>query len=179
MRAIAAKLSDEEIAAVPAMPQDYGETGGRIVQFGYCPHIFYEFRFKIPTRGGFSVCVSLRLSIVCGSDHRAGLFNEIGVEFAGLLGVSSVVFGAKPEEFKQDVDYELIDPPQPTVDPSKSKSGFFWYKLSTAITSRPDLNAWLKKKPDNVVFVRQPAISMRAGRLTPGVLHGRGARRGR
>lgn len=79
---------------------------------------------------------------------------------ACLVLFSSVVFGgAKPEEFKQDVDYELIDPPQPTVDPSKIEvREFFWYGCPHCYHFEPDLNAWLKKKPDNVVFVRQPAI---------------------
>jgi thiol:disulfide interchange protein DsbA len=73
---------------------------------------------------------------------------------------STAAFGAaKPEEFKQGVDYELVNPPQPTVDPSKVEvMEFFWYGCPHCYHFEPDLNAWLKKKPDNVVFIRQPAV---------------------
>jgi len=79
---------------------------------------------------------------------------------ACLVLFSTVAFGAaKPEEFKQGVDYELVNPPQPTVDPSKVEvMEFFWYGCPHCYHFEPDLNAWLKKKPDNVVFIRQPAI---------------------
>lgn len=56
-------------------------------------------------------------------------------------------------------DYELVNPPQPTADPSRVEVlEFFWYGCPHCYHFEPDLNAWLKKKPDNVVFVRQPAI---------------------
>jgi len=79
---------------------------------------------------------------------------------ACLVLFSAAAFGAgKPEEFKQGVDYELVNPPQATADPSKVEvMEFFWYGCPHCYHFEPDLNAWLKKKPANVVFVRQPAI---------------------
>jgi thiol:disulfide interchange protein DsbA len=56
-------------------------------------------------------------------------------------------------------DYEVIDPPQPTADPSKIEViEFFWYGCPHCYHFEPDLNAWLKKKPANVEFIREPAV---------------------
>lgn len=56
-------------------------------------------------------------------------------------------------------DYELVNPPQPTADPGKVEVlEFFWYGCPHCYHFEPDLSAWLKKKPENVVFIRQPAI---------------------
>lgn len=56
-------------------------------------------------------------------------------------------------------DYELVTPPQPTSEPGKVEVlEFFWYGCPHCYHFEPDLNAWLKKKPDNVAFIRQPAI---------------------
>jgi thiol:disulfide interchange protein DsbA len=55
--------------------------------------------------------------------------------------------------------YELVNPPQPTADPSKIEvMEFFWYGCPHCYHFEPDLNAWLKTKPANVVFIRQPAV---------------------
>lgn len=60
---------------------------------------------------------------------------------------------------KEGVDYKLVNPPQPTSDPGKVEViEFFWYGCPHCYHFEPDLNAWLKSKPDNVVFIRQPAI---------------------
>ncbi|HYE34643.1 thiol:disulfide interchange protein DsbA/DsbL [Methylocaldum sp.] len=77
-----------------------------------------------------------------------------------LVLFAAAAFGeAKPEEFKQGVDYELVNPPQTTADPAKVEViEFFWYGCPHCYHFEPDLNAWLKKKPDNVTFIRQPAI---------------------
>lgn len=66
---------------------------------------------------------------------------------------------AKQEEFKEGTDYELISPPQPTSDPSKIEVlEFFWYGCPHCLHFEPTLNAWVKKKPASVLFIRQPAI---------------------
>jgi protein dithiol oxidoreductase (disulfide-forming) len=55
--------------------------------------------------------------------------------------------------------YELVEPPQPTSDPNKVEViEFFWYGCPHCYHFEPDINAWLKTKPANVVFIRQPAI---------------------
>jgi thiol:disulfide interchange protein DsbA len=79
---------------------------------------------------------------------------------AGLLLFSTHAFAeGKPEEFKQGVDYDMVAPPQPTADPAKVEvREFFWYGCPHCYHFEPDLNAWLKKKPGSVLFVRQPAI---------------------
>ncbi|MGY6214470.1 thiol:disulfide interchange protein DsbA/DsbL [Methylolobus aquaticus] len=60
---------------------------------------------------------------------------------------------------RPDLGYEMVEPPQPTADPSKVEVlEFFWYGCPHCYHLEPDLNAWLKKKPDNVEFIRQPAI---------------------
>ncbi|MGX2039412.1 thiol:disulfide interchange protein DsbA/DsbL [Methylocaldum sp. MU1018] len=77
-----------------------------------------------------------------------------------LVLFAALAFGqAQAEEFKQGVDYDLVSPPQTTVDPDKVEvMEFFWYGCPHCYRFEPDLNAWLKKKPDNVVFIRQPAV---------------------
>jgi thiol:disulfide interchange protein DsbA len=60
---------------------------------------------------------------------------------------------------KVGVDYDMVEPPQPTSDPSKVEVlEFFWYGCPHCYHFEPDLNGWLKKKPDSVEFIRQPAI---------------------
>jgi len=66
---------------------------------------------------------------------------------------------ARQEEFKEGMDYEAISPPQPTSDPSKIEvMEFFWYGCPHCLHFEPTLNAWVKKKPASVSFIRQPAI---------------------
>jgi thiol:disulfide interchange protein DsbA len=63
------------------------------------------------------------------------------------------------EPFKEGVDYERVDPPQPVAEPGKIEViEFFWYGCPHCYHLEPDLNAWLKTKPDDVLFIRQPAI---------------------
>ena len=64
-----------------------------------------------------------------------------------------------PGELKAGVDYDLVNPPQPTADPAKIEVlEFFWYGCPHCYHFEPDLNAWLKTKPANVDFIRQPAV---------------------
>jgi len=61
--------------------------------------------------------------------------------------------GAESESF------DLVTPPQPTSDPSKIEvMEFFWYGCPHCYHFEPHVKAWLKSKPGNVVFIRQPAI---------------------
>jgi thiol:disulfide interchange protein DsbA len=79
---------------------------------------------------------------------------------APLLLATSLQLSAEPSEaFKPGVDYDLIDPPQPTADPARVEvMEFFWYGCPHCYHFEPDLNAWLKHKPDAVDFRRQPAV---------------------
>jgi thiol:disulfide interchange protein DsbA len=78
--------------------------------------------------------------------------------FLALL-VGGVQTPVQAEEFKPGTDYDLINPPQPTEDPKKVEViEFFWYGCPHCLEFEPDLNAWLKTKPQNVLFIRQPAV---------------------
>ncbi|BBL73556.1 thiol:disulfide interchange protein DsbA/DsbL [Methylomagnum ishizawai] len=75
---------------------------------------------------------------------------------AGWLLLSAPVFA---EEFKAGTDYDTINPAQPTSDPSKVEvMEFFWYGCPHCYHFEPDLNNWVRSKPQNVVFIRQPAV---------------------
>ena len=71
---------------------------------------------------------------------------------AGLFMVLwSLVAGAQ--------EYIELSPPRPTDDPSKVEViEFFWYGCPHCYRFDPYLEEWLKNKPANVTFRRQPAI---------------------
>ncbi|MGR9086362.1 MAG: thiol:disulfide interchange protein DsbA/DsbL [Gammaproteobacteria bacterium] len=74
----------------------------------------------------------------------------------GLLLV--LILGILPTEAAES-GYETITPPQPTHNPDKIEViEFFWYGCPHCYSFEPVLEAWLKKKPDNVEFIRQPAV---------------------
>ncbi len=55
--------------------------------------------------------------------------------------------------------YESVVPAQPTQDPSKIEViEFFWYGCPHCYRFEPILQEWLKTLPDNVQFIRQPAV---------------------
>lgn len=89
------------------------------------------------------------------------MFNSILSAFL-LLAVSFAGHAAPKPEAASDKGgegYEMVSPPQPTSDPAKVEViEFFWYGCPHCYHFEPDLNAWLKTKPDNVVFIRQPAV---------------------
>jgi thiol:disulfide interchange protein DsbA len=59
----------------------------------------------------------------------------------------------------QSPGYALVSPPQPTESNGKIEVlEFFWYGCPHCYHLEPDVNAWLAKKPDDVVFKRVPAI---------------------
>ncbi|WP_317134006.1 thiol:disulfide interchange protein DsbA/DsbL [Methylococcus mesophilus] len=83
----------------------------------------------------------------------------LGLAFLALFSSLLSAAPAETKEYAAGKDYEVINPPQPTSDPSKVEVlEFFWYGCPHCFHFEPDLNAWLKTKPDNVAFVRQPAV---------------------
>jgi protein dithiol oxidoreductase (disulfide-forming) len=55
--------------------------------------------------------------------------------------------------------YEVLSPAQPTQNPDKIEIiEFFWYGCPHCYHLEPDLNKWLKSKPENVEFIRMPAV---------------------
>lgn len=76
----------------------------------------------------------------------AAAFSAVGAEKPGKAGAG-------------EESYDLVSPPQPVADPSKIEViEFFWYGCPHCYHFEPHVKAWLKKKPANVEFVRQPAI---------------------
>lgn len=62
-------------------------------------------------------------------------------------------------EEQSSTGYEAISPPQPTANPAKIEViEFFWYGCPHCYTFEPSLTAWLKTKPENVEFIRIPAV---------------------
>jgi len=58
-----------------------------------------------------------------------------------------------------DGGYETITPPQPVQHTDKIEViEFFWYGCPHCYHLEPDMVKWLKTKPANVEFIRQPAI---------------------
>lgn len=55
--------------------------------------------------------------------------------------------------------YEAVSPPQATANPAKIEViEFFWYGCPHCFSFEPSLKAWLKTKPENVEFIRIPAV---------------------
>jgi thiol:disulfide interchange protein DsbA len=65
--------------------------------------------------------------------------------------------------FEEDVHYFSIIPEQPGAEGDRVQViEFFWYACPHCYKLEPNLNAWAKNKPDNVDFVRIPAMFKRA-----------------
>jgi len=61
--------------------------------------------------------------------------------------------------FDEGFEYKLVTPAQATSDPAKIEVlELFWYGCPHCNEFEPTLNKWLKTKPDDVKFVRVPAI---------------------
>ena len=59
----------------------------------------------------------------------------------------------------ESLGYETLSPAQPTQNPDKIEIiEFFWYGCPHCYSLEPLMEKWLKTKPDNVEFIRQPAI---------------------
>jgi len=60
---------------------------------------------------------------------------------------------------KAEDGYETLTPAQPVQNPDKIEViEFFWYGCPHCYHLEPAVAAWLKTKPANVEFIRQPAI---------------------
>lgn len=58
-----------------------------------------------------------------------------------------------------EAGFEVLSPAQPVQNPEKIEViEFFWYGCPHCYSLEPAMNAWLKTKPANVEFTRQPAI---------------------
>ncbi|HEC13545.1 MAG TPA: thiol:disulfide interchange protein DsbA/DsbL [Acidiferrobacteraceae bacterium] len=79
-----------------------------------------------------------------------------------LFGILISLFAVTPTwaaEFTKDQHYAVLSQPQP-VDAEKKIEvrELFWYGCPHCFNLEPILNAWIKKKPKDVAFVRTPAV---------------------
>lgn len=59
----------------------------------------------------------------------------------------------------ESLGYETLSPAQPTQNQDKIEIiEFFWYGCPHCYSLEPAMDEWLKTKPDNVDFIRQPAV---------------------
>ena len=59
----------------------------------------------------------------------------------------------------EPLGYETLSPAQPTQNQDKIEIiEFFWYGCPHCYSLEPSIQKWLKTKPDNVQFIRQPAV---------------------
>ena len=59
----------------------------------------------------------------------------------------------------ESLGYETLSPAQPTQNQDKIEIiEFFWYGCPHCYSFEPTLDKWLKTKPANVEFIRQPAV---------------------
>lgn len=73
------------------------------------------------------------------------------IALLGLICFSALV--------KAEGGYEVISPAQPVQNPDKIEViEFFWYGCPHCYSLEPAMQAWLKTKPANVEFIRQPAV---------------------
>ena len=71
-----------------------------------------------------------------------------------FIGLMCLAFLAHAEN-----GYETLAPAQPVQNPDKIEViEFFWYGCPHCYHLEPSVAAWLKTKPANVEFIRQPAI---------------------
>lgn len=79
-----------------------------------------------------------------------------------LIGLSLLVaplVSLAGSDFREGVEYQLVKPPQPTRDPDRIEVvEMFWYGCPHCYQLEPVVKTWLESKPDDVDFVRVPAI---------------------
>jgi len=73
------------------------------------------------------------------------------IAFLGLFCVAAIA--------NADAGFETISPAQPVQNTDKIEViEFFWYGCPHCYSLEPSMNDWLKNKPANVEFIRQPAV---------------------
>jgi thiol:disulfide interchange protein DsbA len=78
---------------------------------------------------------------------------------ATILLIIPVLALASGEEYQEGVHYKKIDPEQPGADGKRVLvQGFFMYTCGHCNDLEPHLEEWLKTKPEDVDFVKIPAV---------------------
>jgi len=79
--------------------------------------------------------------------------------FALLFSLLLVGTSAVAGDFKEGVQYQRLASPQPTDTGDRIEViEFFWYGCPHCYHLEPELEAWVKKLPDDVAFRRVPAV---------------------
>jgi thiol:disulfide interchange protein DsbA len=89
------------------------------------------------------------------------LKSVLSLAFLLIASITAGVAAEAPDAVAADkpLPYDRVTPAHPTNDPSKVEvTEFFWYGCPHCCHFEPYIKAWLKTKPDNVVFIRQPAV---------------------
>lgn len=73
------------------------------------------------------------------------------------LGLIALTASAAPANPQAGADYRVLSKPQQTDSGKKVEvTEFFWYSCPHCFAFEPDLEAWVKKQGDNIVFKRVP-----------------------
>ena len=79
---------------------------------------------------------------------------------AAVLGLAisfSSLSGAQSPKIEEGFDYRILPTPQPVESKGKVEvSEFFWYGCPHCYDFEPELNAWLKRQPKDVIFRKVP-----------------------
>ncbi|MGD8616352.1 MAG: thiol:disulfide interchange protein DsbA/DsbL [Gammaproteobacteria bacterium] len=77
------------------------------------------------------------------------------VKLAALVLIAPLVYA----DYDEGIDYTLLAKAQPTDTPDKIEvRELFWYGCPHCYHLEPQIEAWLEEKPDDVEFVRMPAV---------------------
>ncbi|NOZ11842.1 MAG: thiol:disulfide interchange protein DsbA/DsbL [Gammaproteobacteria bacterium] len=91
------------------------------------------------------------------------IFQSFKILPLGMLVSLLAIAPAWAAEFTKGQHYVVLSQPQPVDDEKKIEvRELFWYGCSHCFNLEPILNAWLKKKPKDVAFVRTPAVLSKA-----------------
>ena len=85
---------------------------------------------------------------------------KLSTLLVSALLISLMAFTAQAEQkFEEELHYFSVIPEQPGGEGDRVQMvEFFWYGCPHCFTLEPHLKSWLSKKPDNVDFVRIPAM---------------------
>jgi len=75
---------------------------------------------------------------------------SLAISFSGLS-------GAQSPKIEEGFDYRILPTPQPVESKGKVEViEFFWYGCPHCYDFEPELNAWLKRQPKDVIFRKIP-----------------------
>ena len=76
-----------------------------------------------------------------------------------MVMLSALITPAMARDLDEGIEYQRLKSPVPVQTPGKIEVvEMFWYGCPHCFELEPDMKKWLKTKPDNVEFIRIPAI---------------------